>query len=107
MFLIGAAVAFRTEGTVGPGFIGCTKGTVDTELYCASVTVRRRRPCCPPPRLLKIDAAFSFSCTWRSLMVSYNGRPIIGSTVGWEKPAVILLISSVGVLLSNISYDYY
>ena len=99
MFLICAAVAFRTEGTVGSGFIGRTKGIVDTELYCASEKVRRRRPCYPSPRLLNMDAAFAFSCTWRSLMVSYDGRPMIGSTVRWEKPAVILLISSVGIFL--------
>ena len=39
-------------------------------------------------------------------MVSYDGRPTIGSTVGWGKPAMILLISIVGIFLT-ISYDYY
>ena len=61
----------------------------------------------PSPRLLNMDAAFAFSCTWRSLMVSYDGRPMIDSTVGWGKPALILLIFIVGILFLTISYDYY
>ena len=64
-------------------------------------------PCCPSPRLAKIDAAFVFTCTWRSMMVSYVGSSMIRSTVGWGKPAVVLFISIVGILLSKISNDYY
>ena len=56
---------------------------------------------------LKMDAAFTFSCTWRSLMVSYDGRPMIDSMVGRGKPALILLIFIVGILFLTISYDYY
>ena len=47
--------------------------------------MRGKSPLRPSPKSESTEAAFWFSVRWTALMVSYVGRPMIGSMVGFGK----------------------
>ena len=95
-------------GGGGRGAGGAARGensTSDRVLYTSGVTVRYSKPNLPFPRCEFTEAALAFSFFCSSLIVSYVGCPIIGSTVKNGKESLIFSTEDVMVVACLVDVE--